>query len=193
MKKIILFLLLISSNKSFCQPKYDSREILLQDKRMNPSFVIVIKKFMDSAKNAGFKPVIKQAFRTKEEAKIIYEKNKKLGLAAALYSCHSYGIAVDIWLANDRGEVFSYDGNEYKTKPLDRFPYAKWVKFIKIGKSFGLINGADHNDTDHWELHPKIDKDDWINAQKVLLPIEQKYSQLPEQQILEKIWLTVGL
>jgi len=170
----------------------DNREIL-NDSRINPQFAQLIKLFLDSAEENGFKPFINQGFRTKEEAEIIARRNKKLSKPAAEISMHSFGIACDIWLKNDKDEVFSFDTKEYEENPNSRFSYSKWIKFIKIGENFGLINGKNHNDTDHWEYHPNWKKDDWVSAKEYALPIYKKYRKLDEIEILHKIWENAGL
>lgn len=105
----ILVLLLFCSLNLLAQKQYKDNLELLDDEMVNPKFAQVLKKFIDSAKNAGFKPVIKEAFRSFEKAKATAEKNKKSGIAGAEISVHSFGLAVDIWLANDKNEAFSFD------------------------------------------------------------------------------------
>lgn len=171
----------------------DNRE-LLDSILVCPKFATLIKSFLDKAEQEGYKPYVKQAFRSQKEAIETYERNKKLGIAAAKISLHSFGLAVDIWLKNEKGETFSYDEAEYQKAPLNRYSYAQWMKFIKIGESFGLINNERHADTDHWEYHPNWKKDDWVNARKFALPIYKKNSKLKsEREKLEKIWASAGL
>lgn len=191
--KYLTLLLLLSSLNLFAQKFYKDNLELLDNEKINPKFAQIVKLFIDSAKKAGFKPVINQTYRSFEEAKIISEKNKKIGIAGAAVSVHSFGLAVDIWLSNDMNEAFSFDPKDYKNNKENRFSYNKWLEFIKIGESFGLINGYLHNDTDHWELHPNWNKKDWISAKKIILPIYEKYPNLSELERLKIIWENTGL
>jgi hypothetical protein len=172
----------------------DNRE-LLDDQRINPQFSKLVKSFLDKAELNGFKPFIKEAFRSQEEAKMLAKKNKELKIAAAEVSLHSFGMAVDIWLKNEKGEAFSYEPIDYKKNPTDRLSYFEWMKFIKIGQSFGLINAEKHSDTDHWEYHPNWRKDDWVSAKDYALPIYKKFSDLHknEIEIFHEIWKSAGL
>ena len=119
--------------------------------------------------------------------------NSQIGRAAATVSVHSFGLAADIWLANDKGEIFSFDPKDYQLNKANRFSYATWLRFIKIGESFNLINAYSHNDTDHWELHPNWSKTDWVSAKKVALPVYNRYPQLSEQEKLKQVWNDAGL
>lgn len=175
------------------QVNYNDNRKLLDDNKVNPKFSLLIKEFMDSAKKVGFMPVVHEAFRSQQKAIELNKKNSKLGIAAASVSVHSFGLAVDIWLANDKGEIFSFDPKDYNSNKANRFSYATWMKFIRIGESFGLINAYNHDDTDHWELHPNWSKKDWVNAKKVALPIYNKNHNLTDLERLQQVWLDAGL
>ncbi len=190
---LIIILLLSSTINTFAQLQYNDNLQLLDDERVNPEFVQVVKEFIDSAKKSGFKPVIKEAYRSFERAKELNQINSKKNIAAASVSVHSFGLAIDIWLANDKNEAFSFNATNYKKNKENRFSYSKWMKFIKIGQSFRLVNAYMHNDTDHWELHPNWDKNDWVSARKVILPIYNRYSNLSEIERLKIIWKDAGL
>lgn len=194
--KAINFLTLLfffSSLSLFSQKQYKDNLELLDDEKINPKFAKVLKVFIDSAKKAGFKPMVKEAYRSFKRAEAISKENKPLGIAAAAVSVHSFGLAVDIWLVNDKNEAFSFDPMDYKKNKENRFSYNKWMEFIKIGESFGLINAYMHNDTDHWELHPNWNKKDWISAKKIIMPIYEKYPNLSELERLKIIWEEAGL
>lgn len=193
--KIALFILLVllATSGIKAQVGYDDNRKVLDDARVNPTFALTVKQFMDSAVKAGFRPVVHEAFRSRERAKELNRKNASIGRAAAAVSIHSFGLAVDIWLANNKGEVFSFDPKDYKEHKADRFSYATWLKFIKIGEHFGLINAYKHDDTDHWELHPNWSKSDWVSAKKVALPVYIKNPGLTEIERLQQVWADAGL
>lgn len=194
MKIALLILLLLSATSTVeAQPAYDDNRKLLDDARVNPTFALTVKQFMDSAIKAGFKPVVHEAFRSRERARELSRKNVKNGRAAAAVSIHSFGLAVDIWLANDKGDVFSFDPKDYAAHKADRFSYTTWLRFIKIGEGFGLINAYKHDDTDHWELHPAWSKTDWVSAKKVALPVYNKNPDLAEAERLQQVWADAGL
>lgn len=194
MKKLITICLLISTFIINAQTKNPDNRELLDSILVSPKFAIFIKSFLDKAEKEGFKPFVKEVFRSQKDAKELAETNKKLGIATAKISMHSFGLAVDIWLKNEKGEIFSYNEEEYKKDPQNRFSYEKWMKFIKIGETLGLINAEKHSDTDHWEYHPNWKKVDWVSARKFALPIYRKNSKLKsEREKLEKIWMSAGL
>ena len=178
------------SEGKYYHSKYDDDRKLLDNPLMNPILVSKITKLLDDAKAAGFTPIIHEAYRTRERAKNLAKNTKR---PAAQYSLHIYGLGVDIWMKNAKGENYSYDPSSVKSDSLNHLSYSEWVEFIKIGEKQGLINGYRHDDTDHWEYHPNWNKTDWVSGAKFAEPIYKKSKGKTEHEKLEDVWVSAGV
>ena len=96
-------------------------------------------------------------------------------------------------MKNSKGENYSFDPVVVKKDKSNYLSYNEWVNFIKIGEKLGLINGYKHNDTDHWEYHPKWNKIDWVSGITYAEPIYIKSNGKTEVEKLKDVWRSAGV
>ena len=167
------------------QVNYDPKR-LLDDSRMNPTFTRIVRIFLNESVKKGFSPVVHEAYRTPSRSAALAERHSKGGPPAAHISMHNYGLAVDIKLRTAHGNEVSYGD---KNSP---FTFKNWLDFIKIGENLGLINGKNHNDTDHYEYHPSWSRTNWISAKRHAKPVYDSVSG-SESDKLKAVWRSAGI
>src|ERR1043166_2445058 len=92
---------------------YDPRG-LLENPKLNPAFVEEAHRSLKRAVTFGLRPKVHEAYRSPQESarKHTEYKKKKGGRAAAAWrSCHNYGLAMDVYLYDNKTK---YIGNKVK-------------------------------------------------------------------------------
>jgi len=125
-------------------------ERLLEDERLNPEFVELAHRALSLAVNFGLRPKVHEAYRSPQESDRKYAKWKsgRGGRAAAgWHSAHNYGLAMDVWL---------YDNRNRHVEPPAKGWYILYKLLAKACSRF--LWGEPFDDADHFEYHPNWPK-----------------------------------
>lgn len=127
---------------------------LLDDDRLSPEFVEKAHRALKLAITLyELRPIVHEAYRSPEESDRkheLYLKHKGGKAAPAWSSAHNYGLAMDVWLYDQRHH---YIDNHVKGW------YKLYTKLAKACSDF--IWGEPFDDADHFEYHPN-----WPNPLK---------------------------
>jgi hypothetical protein len=123
---------------------------LLDDPNLSPDFVSAAHNALKAALQLGLRPRVHEAYRTPEESARKHKlwKQKKGGRAAdAWRSCHNYGLAMDVWLYDQKQ---NYIDNHVKGW------YAQYKRLAEAAKTEQFFWGEafGDGDSDHFEFHP---------------------------------------
>ncbi len=122
---------------------------LIDDPRVSPAFRAVARAALEAAVQDGLRPRVHEAYRAPETSNKRNTAYKKGGPRAApgWSSCHNYGLAIDVWLYDEKGD---YILNNTGHKGW----YKQYKKLAPHLTSRGFIWGERINDTVHFEYHP---------------------------------------
>jgi len=95
--------------KILYQPKPDQEGFETALEPLYPTFRELVRRFFLSLSNKGWRYVITNTIRTKEQAEKLYKKNPQVAVQT---SPHEFGVAVDFYVADDRGR------NILRTEPV---------------------------------------------------------------------------
>ena len=122
----------------------------LNDPRLNQEFVAAARRGLESAVKAGLRPRVHEAHREPEESAKRAEANKNgtgTKAADAWYSLHNYGLAMDVYLYDEKGTFIN-----------EKSGHKGWYgEYKKLSKELGKESftwGGPHNDSVHFEYHP---------------------------------------
>lgn len=90
-------------------PKPDAEGFETALEPLYPTFRELVRRFFLSFSDKGWRYVITNTIRTKEQAEKLYKKNPQVAVQT---SPHEFGVAVDFYVADDRGR------NILRTEPV---------------------------------------------------------------------------
>ena len=90
-------------------PKPDDEGFETAIEPLYPAFRELVRRLLNSLSDKGWRCVITNTIRTKEQAERLHKQNPKL---AVKLSPHEFGVAVDFYVADDRGR------NILRTEPV---------------------------------------------------------------------------
>jgi hypothetical protein len=116
----------------------------LNDKHLNPEMKRALDAALNDARQAGFKVMVGEAYRSPERSEQI--RSQGITPAGAWASAHNYGIAVDILLVNSAGKIIPNNNNG---------DYKRFTEFMKA-EGFEWYGDYGSGDDGHFEYHPAI-------------------------------------
>jgi hypothetical protein len=143
---------------------YDPKR-LLKDSRLNPMFVAAAHRCLEAAVDSGLLPRVHQAYRSVKESddrnkeyneyikdpkkweKAHPGKDKPHRAGAGWKSCHNYGLAMDVYLYDEK-EKWIVPGGQGATPGW----YSEYQRLAAACSDF--VWGANFDDADHFEFHP---------------------------------------